>query len=260
MVLPTLATCTATPSVEGCSVVLPTLATCTAMPSAAGCSAVLPTLATCTITPSAAGCSVVLPDLATCTATPSAAGCSAVLPTLADCTANPGAAGCTVIQPTLATCAADPSAAGCATVLPEVATCLTAPSLPECSAGSSDEAPFVAIAEQIQTNQNQTVSAIDEVQPPAAEGLVAPPSEVVSGTSPVLEALLGGIPTLVGGVVGGELPNTFGWVSSDSSFTGTASGEGDQESVVAGNGSGSQEGRGEENDARSRRSVGQCTI
>ena len=183
-----------------------------------------------------------------------------MLPTLADCVANPGAAGCTVVQPTLATCAADPSAAGCATVLPEVATCLTTPSMPGCSDGSAGGAPFVAIAEQIQTNQTQAVSAIDEVQPPAAEGLVAPPSEVVAGTSPMLATLSGGIPTLVGGVVGGELPNTFGAAPTDSNGSGSTPGEGDQESVVAGNGSGSQEGSGEESDGRSRRSVGQCTI
>ena len=132
-VLPPLATCTTTPSAAGCSAVLPPLATCTTAPTTAGCSAVLPTLATCTSTPSAAGCTVVLPPLATCTTAPTTAGCSAVLPTLATCTSTPTAAGCTVVLPTLASCTTAPTTAGCSVVLPTVATCTTTPTAAGCS-------------------------------------------------------------------------------------------------------------------------------
>ena len=135
--------------------------------------------------------------------------------------------------------------------------------MPGCAEGTSGEASFVAISEQIQTGQNQTVNAIDEVQPPTSDGPVALPVELASA-SPMLTTLSGGTPTLIGGVVGGEMPNTFGFVASDSNSSGTVSGERDQETATNGNGAGSQaaasESGSEENGGRGRRNVGQCTI
>jgi filamentous hemagglutinin family protein len=134
VVQPSLADCTADPTIAGCTAVLPTLAACTADPTLPGCSVVLPTLAACTADPTLPGCSVVLPTLAACTADPTLAGCTAVLPTLAACTATPSLPGCTAVLPTLAACTATPSLAGCTAVLPTLAACTTTPSLAGCSA------------------------------------------------------------------------------------------------------------------------------
>nr|WP_170228209.1 filamentous hemagglutinin N-terminal domain-containing protein [Denitratisoma oestradiolicum] len=131
---PTLAQCTADPTISGCSTVLPSLTTCTTAPTTAGCSAVLPTLASCEATPTLAGCSAVLPSLATCTTAPTTAGCTAVLPTVESCATTPTLAGCTAVLPTVESCTTTPTLAGCTAVLPTLASCTTTPTLAGCTA------------------------------------------------------------------------------------------------------------------------------
>jgi hypothetical protein len=58
---------------------------------------VLPTLTTCTTSPSTPGCSVVLPTLAQCVGSPTLQGCLAVLPSLSVCVSNPATPGCAVV-------------------------------------------------------------------------------------------------------------------------------------------------------------------
>jgi hypothetical protein len=64
--------------------------------SQAGCEAVLPTLAQCVGSPTLQGCSVRLPSLAICAAAPSTAGCEAVLPVPSYCSTHPSDPSCTV--------------------------------------------------------------------------------------------------------------------------------------------------------------------